>query len=72
MEVVDLLSEYQEAYFVKIVQSCGRFTKCVLEGKKGCPKILFANLGMRGFRAKLVLFTISLDPFRAFWCRVEL
>jgi hypothetical protein len=45
MEVVDLLSEYQEAYFVKMVQSCGRFTKCVLEGKKGCPKILFANAG---------------------------
>lgn len=44
----------------------------MLEGKKGCPKILSANLGMRGFRAKLVSFTISLDPFRAFWCRVEL
>jgi hypothetical protein len=72
MNVFDLLSEYQEVYFVKMVQSRGGFSKFVLEGKKGCPKILPANLGMRGFRAKLVSFTISLDPFRAFWCRVEL
>ena len=72
MNVFDLLSEYQEVYFVKMVQSRGGFSKFVLEGKKGCPKILPSNLGMRGFRAKIVSFTISLDPFRAFWCRVEL
>lgn len=33
MKVLDLLSEYQEVYFVKMAQSCGRFTKCLLEGK---------------------------------------
>ena len=58
MKVFDLLSEYQEVYFVKMVQSRGGFSKFVLESKKGCPKILPANLG----RVFVLNLSHSLSP----------